>query len=237
MARGAVVNKSCVPFLHERVIDEHARWLLDEWAESHPPVTEPPVPIEEILEIGLGLDFEICDLQTELGHPDVLGAIWFGDRLVKMDQSLDPSITPKMLGRYRYTLAHEAGHWRLHRQHLMDDPAAVSLFEERCEPAFVCRSSAKPREEWQADRFAACMLMPRQFVFDAWMIWRGSDEPVAVTELSIDGYHDDRQANEEMAMERFCRPLADQFEVSAQAMRIRLQVLELLVKEKEPRLF
>ena len=112
MNRRVSVVKYKVPYLREKVIEEHAEMLLGEWANDHPALVEPPVPIEEILEIGLRLDFEICDLQTELGHPDVLGGIWFGDRRIKVDQSLDPSKTPKMLGRYRFTLAHEVGHWR-----------------------------------------------------------------------------------------------------------------------------
>ncbi len=231
------IRQHKVPFLPEKVIEEHAQLLLAEWAEGHPSITKPPVPIEEILECHLELQCVIADLRGELGHPDVLGGIWFGDRLIKIDQSLDPSATPKMLGRYRFTIAHEVGHWRLHRQHLMNDPSAISLFDANSEPAFVQRSSANPPEEIQANAFAAFVLMPRRMVFEAWTQWRGTDAPVALSQLSIGNYHDDRRANEEMAMDQFCKPLADRFEVSAQAMRYRLQKLELLVKEIQPRLF
>ena len=112
----------------------------------------------------------------------------------------------------------------------MNDPSMASLFEQNDQPAFVCRSSSKPPEEWQADQFAACILMPRRLVLEAWERWRGAPDEVALADLDID--HDD-----EIALDAFCRPLADLFQVSAQAMRIRLQGLELLVKEKEPRLF
>jgi len=237
MKRRIAFRQYKVPFLHEKTIDGHAQLLLDEWAESHPAVTEPPVPIEDILELHLELAFVLADLKAELGHPDVLGGIWFGDRMIKVDQSLDPSITPKLLGRYRFTIGHEVGHWCLHRQHLMNDPSAKSLFEANCEPAFVQRSSVNPPEEIQANAFAACVLMPRLLVYDAWSQWRGSDMPVAISELSIGDYHADRRANEEMAMDQFCKPLAKQFEVSAQAMRYRLQKLELMVKEVQKRLF
>jgi len=237
MKRRVAVRQYRVPFLPEKRIEDQAQLLLDEWAESHSPITEPPVPIDDILELHLELAFCLADLQTELGHPDVLGGIWFGDRMIKVDQSLDPSIRPKLLGRYRFTLAHEVGHWRLHRKHLMDDPSAKSLFEVNCEPAFVQRSGANPPEEIQANAFAASMLMPRQMVHDAWSQWRNSNDPVAISELPVGDYHDDRQANEAMAMEKFCRPLAERFEVSAQAMRYRLGKLELLVKEVQPRLF
>ncbi len=223
-------SKYRVPYLREKVIEEHAEMLLGEWALEHPAIAEPPVPIEDILELGIKLDFEVADLRSELGHEDVLGGIWFGARLVKVDQSLDPTRNSRLLGRYRFTIAHEIGHWRLHREHLMNDPSAASLFEQKDTPAFVCRSSSKPPEEWQADQFAACILIPRRLVFEAWERWRGTRDEAALADLNID-------PDDDIALDAFCRPLADLFEVSAQAMRIRLQGLELLVKEKEPRLF
>jgi hypothetical protein len=237
MKRRITARKYRVPFLPEKHIEEEAQLLLAEWAETHPAVLEPPVPLEDILELHLGLAFCVSDLQTELGHPDVLGGIWFGDRMIKVDRSLDPTVRPKLLGRYRFTLAHEVGHWRLHRQHLIDDPSAKSLFEANCEPAFVQRSSQNPPEEVQANAFAAAVLMPRGMVYDAWVRWQGRDDPVPISDLPVGDYHADRQANQEMAMDRFCKPLAERFEVSAQAMRYRLQKLELLVKEVQPRLF
>jgi len=235
--RGSAIRQYRVPYLHETQIEREAQLLLDEWAETHPVAGEPPVPIEDILELHLGLAFEIADLQAELGHPDVLGGIWFGSSTIKVDRALDPSAAPKMLGRYRFTVAHEVGHWRLHRRHLMADPSAKSLFEADCGPAFIQRSSANPPEEVQANMFAACTLLPRQMVFEAWSQWHGSDRSVAIGELSVGDYYRDREDNENMAMEQFCRPLAERFEVSAQAMRLRLQKLELLVKRAMPRLF
>lgn len=237
MARARKVSIHRVPYLQDSVIEDHARLLIDEWGEQFEPVIGPPVPIEEMLESLLGLTCRIVDLRTEYGSPDLLGAIWFGSRLVKIDQSLDPDVNPKLLGRYRYTIAHEIGHWRLHRVHLAGDPNAMKLFDENGEPAFVCRSTQKPREEWQADTFAEYVLMPEKFVYDAWRDWRGTDEPVRIGDLPVGDYHGEKVADQNMAMERFCKPLAERFEVSAQAMRIRLQKLGLLVEEIEPRLF
>ena len=45
-------SKYSVPFLHHKVIEEHAEMLLGEWALEHPAIREPPVPIEDILELG-----------------------------------------------------------------------------------------------------------------------------------------------------------------------------------------
>jgi len=227
-----------VPYLTEKALDEHVDWLMAEWAEIYPPILKPPIPVEELLEIHLQLKLEIADLRGDYGHPDILGGIWFGDRLIRVDQSLDPDAHPPMLGRYRFTLAHEIGHWRLHREHLSGDPSAAPLFTDNCEPAFVCRSTDKPPEEWQADQFAARLLMPRSIVFEQWTEWRdGSDQPVEIGELDFPGSFSKPKQNETYAMELFCRPLAKRFEVSAEAMRIRLQALGLIVRERPQMLF
>lgn len=233
MSRRAGWQQHKVPFLADKVIEDHAELLLAEWAEKRGPIEKPPVPIEDILELHLDLTFAIEDLQAALGHADVLGGIWFGERLIKVDRSLDPSVEPRMLGRYRFTLAHEVGHWRLHRRHLMDDPSAHSLFQQACEPAFVCRSNNSPREEVQANRFASYVLMPRRLVQGAWVQWRQNGDPVVLSDLVAGGSH----PGADMVLEQFCKPLADRFEVSAQAMRIRLEDLSLLLRKKESSLF
>ena len=237
MAKARAVSKHRVPYLKESSIEDEARLLLDEWEERSSEEIVPPIPIEDIIELHLGLEFSISDLQRELGHPDVLGAIWFGSKKIKVDRSLDFDQNPRVRGRYFFTLAHEVGHWRLHRQHLAEDPSAMKLFDEHGDPAFVCRSTERPPEEWQADTFASYVLMPRSLVFEAWQHWRGTDAPVRIDDLSVGNDRGDHEADCNRAMESFCKPLADRFEVSAQAMRIRLQKLELLVEEIEPKLF
>jgi len=49
--------------------------------------------------------------------------------------------------------------------------------------------------------------------------------------------HADPKLNQNIAMERFCRPLATQFGVSAEAMRIRLERLGFLLREVPNTLF
>ncbi len=39
--------------------------------------------------------------------PDILGAIWVEKELVLIDQHLNPKNNPSMLGRYRFSVAHE----------------------------------------------------------------------------------------------------------------------------------
>lgn len=236
-----------VPPLTDQQIADQALLLLTEYGQQRQPVVRPPVPIEEILEVHLKLALEICDLQAAYGHPDLLGAIWFKDRLVRIDQSLDPAKAPKMMGRFHFTLAHEVAHWWLHREHFADnaDPATEGMSA----PTFICRTSAKPRLEKQADIFAANLLMPAGLVLSAWPSWRSRPGPVYLDslwddyeqaiadELALrpDGQTPDRRVVENVVLELFSRPFAQCFEVSSEAMRIRLESLGLLIRRREPR--
>ncbi|GJQ27838.1 MAG: hypothetical protein HBSAPP02_28700 [Phycisphaerae bacterium] len=226
-----------VPFLHEKQIEREAQVLLEEHAQAHSWQVTAPVPVDEIIELYLKLTFAIEDLQALLHVDDVLGAIWFTTKEIRVDVRLDPTANPLLLGRYRFTLAHEAGHWRLHRQYYLEDPNQGKLFDGRGQPAFVCRSSVRPPAERQADMFAGCLLMPREVLRAAWQAWRGNHDAVAVQQLPAVALHAEAKRNENVAMERFCRPLADQFEVSAEAMRIRLENLGLLLREVPNTLF
>ena len=149
-----------------------------------------------------------------------------------------------MEGRYRYTLAHEVGHWRLHRHLFSSDPAQVSLFNEPAPPSIVCRSSqAKEPVEWQADFYASCLLMPRKLVMAAWDEAFPDGKPrvlksatpfngfvefnreTYVTPLRVETETDDQ------ALDRFAASFAREFLVSPIAMRIRLEKLGLLHRE------
>lgn len=226
-----------VPFLREKDIEAAAQLLLEEYAQSRAWTIAAPVPVEDIIELHLKLAFGIEDLQALLHLDNVLGAIWFKEQQIRVDVRLDPTTNPRMLGRYRFTLGHEAGHWRLHRPYYQEDPNQGKLFDGRGQPAFICRSSEKPPAEWQADFFAGCLLMPREVMRSAWSAWRGGLDPVAVQQLPAVTAHADLKRNQSAAMDRFCRPLAERFEVSAEAMRIRLEHLGFLLREVPNTLF
>lgn len=224
-----------VPYLRENQIEREADLLLREWSEKGHKVSV-PIPLEDLVECHLGLPFQVEDLRKRLGGHDVLGAIWFGDGTIRVDSSLDPILHPEMLGRYNFTIAHEIGHWRLHREHLRRDPAQAMFFNANGAPAFVCRDGDTAPEEWQANHFAGCLLMPRDLLRNAWRQWRGNDDPVSLADLGLDASAVS-YPEQQIVFERFCRPLANHFTVSAQAMRIRLEELELLVKVFIPGLF
>jgi hypothetical protein len=229
-------STSTVPFLHEKRIEEEADLLIAEYGRDRKPVTVPPVPVEQIMEAQLELTVEFDDLRAMFESDDVLGAIWFKDALVKVDQNLDPHVRPALLGRFRFTLAHETAHWCLHRKYYQADPSQAHLFDGRGAPAFVCRSSEKPPVEWQADTFAGYLLMPKKLVVAAWQEWRGGLDPVVLASLPPAPTRSQRDPDN-ARMEHFCKPLAEKFEVSAEAMRIRLEKLGLLLREVPNTLF
>lgn len=221
-----------VPWMHEDRIQAEAESLFAIWQQKHGAVTEPPVPVDEMIELELTLRYEFDDLQARFGHSDVLGAIWFNDRLIRVDTSLDPVEHPHLLGRYRFTLAHEIGHWQLHRRVFMDDATQMVLGEGADTPTCVCRSNDQAREEVQANAFASFLLMPRALVRREWCAWRGRDDVMCVLDLDVRGYSNDRRANQNSAMQKFCKPIAERFHVSAEAMSYRLEALGLLTRER-----
>lgn len=174
--------------------------------------------------------------------PDILGAIFFEEKRIVVDESLDPDANPAKEGRYRYTAAHEVGHWRLHRGLFERDPAQGSLLEGAARPSVICRTSqAKTRIEFQADLFASCVLMPRKLIFAAWdeafpdrkqRVLRPS-EPVDHPFVEVARFANripgaPSAEDDDEALDRFARPFAERFLVSPIAMRIRLERLGLL---------
>ncbi len=222
-----------VQFMPEPHIEREADALLAEFAAAGHEFTV-PIPIDDIIELHLELQLEIDDLRGRFGSDDVLGAIWLEDGRIAVDRSLDHH---RHTGRFNFTLAHEVGHWRLHRHQILASPDGPTLFEVEGRLGIICRDGAKAPEEWQANTFAGYLLMPREHVRAAWQEWRGDDEPVPDAELDVDQDAAKRDSAVRIARERFVRPFADQFNVSAMAMRIRLEKLNLLVREVEPRLF
>jgi hypothetical protein len=242
-----------VPYLAEEAIEHDAEALLAEYAQSRGIVVAPPIPIEEIVEKHLKLRVEFDDTHKLFGIPresqrdaDILGAIFFDERTIVIDESLDPEEYPWREPRYRYTAAHEGcGHWRLHRHLFVKDPAQALLFDDTAVPLVVCRQSrAKTPVEWQANFHASCVLMPRNLVFAVWEEIFPDRRPRIVQQHASINHPfievprvksrnrecGDFELNDEL-LDRVARPLAKRFLVSPTAMRIRLENLGLLLRE------
>lgn len=244
-----------VPYMDEVSIERDADDLLAQFAHSRDVEVRAPIPIEDIIEKHLKLRVEFDDLHRLLDvprsglslEPDIFGAIWLDRGKIVIDESLDPEERPSIEGRYRFTLAHEGGgHWRLHRGLVRADSHQGSLFIDAANPTVVCRSSqAKERVEWQADFYASCLLMPRNLVMRAWRDRFGDLRPYVFDwersswfnpGLQIDGEEVTKKNVYLLAdfdFREIAQPFAHQFNVSVQAMCIRLEKFGLLLR-REP---
>lgn len=243
-----------IPYLSKPSIASRADALLDAFGAVHGKVTAPPIPVEDILECHLKLSLGFDDLSLRFGSSDVLGAIWIGRREVLIDQRLDPVEHVGTEGRYRFTIAHEIGHWELHRDLLTDVRQLGFPGDLAASPSLVCRrSEAKKPIEWQADRFAADLLMPAGVLRQAWLATVGTPDPLVYDDhknttfarrpysrgMTSIGTVMRRSTEEEHSyfFEKVAREFAPKFQVSNQAMRIRLEDMGLLRTHREASLF
>jgi len=101
-----------------------------------------PIPVDEWIETVFDIKFGITDL-SHLG-PDVLGAAYIKEHEIAIDEAV-----LKHDGRYRFTCAHELGHFVLH-SHI------ASVFTDGELPSLELAN----RLDREADKFAAAFLSP-----------------------------------------------------------------------------
>jgi hypothetical protein len=178
-----------------------ARALLRDFEERYEAVEAPPVPVERIAIALLGLYIdEADDLRALPGAPADQGRLSGMLDVEEMIIWVDRGESRRNPGRRRFTIAHEVGHLLLHV------PVVHESFCDR--PADVQEVEEDPpapelpelrRREREANLFARELLMPESLV------------------------------NEQARATGFNLPaLADRFEVSVAAMRLRLRLLKLL---------
>lgn len=101
-----------------------------------------PVPVDEWIETAMDIRFGVDNL-SHLG-PNVLGAAFIRNREILVSESV---LTDE--GRFRFTCAHELGHFVLHAD-------KCDVFKDTHEPG----TDFSEQIERHADRFAAAFLMP-----------------------------------------------------------------------------
>lgn len=218
-----------VGYLTEAEIETSALRTLASYERRFEEVPAPPVPVEEILECDLELDFGLEDLAAAGFGEDALGALWAAERRVRVDSSLDPDEFPRKEGRYRFTVAHEIGHWQLHRHRFLLGVNQDPLFGSSSEPSVVCRAgyAKKPPIEWQADAFASRLLMPKGMVARAWEVQHGADPHFVGGQATASPSRHGLRFRADPADE-VTGAMAAMFGVSSQAMGIRLRDLGLI---------
>lgn len=141
-------NNIKVPFKNHG----HIKVVAENFLKKYHPKDTYPIPIEEIVEFKLGLD--IIPLPSLHKAFDIDGFL-SSDRT---SISVDESVYQSRPGRYRFTLAHEVGHFILHKdlyeQHVFETieewKKFIEHFPEKDYSWF----------EWQAYEFAGLILVP-----------------------------------------------------------------------------
>jgi hypothetical protein len=129
-----------------------AKQLLAEYDSSFGLTSTPPIPVDDIARSLLVLWIgEADDLRSVAGAPTDQGRL--SGLLVPNEMTvwLDRAESARSLGRRRFTIAHEIGHFVLHAAR---SPRATAKY---------CRGSDLERSdsiEGEANRFAAELLMP-----------------------------------------------------------------------------
>mgnify|MGYP000106110723 CR=1 FL=1 len=189
----------------------------------------PPIPVEDMIERYLGLNLIYEDLSAKPGMDDVLGATYIERKRICINEKL---LEDSNEGRLVFTCAHEAGHWVLHR-HL----ARASARMNRVAEAIVCRArNARQPMEWQADYFAACLLMPASEMKQAFseicpsgkLVVDNVRSSLGGTGVCVDPCVENWHFIADMVRER-----GGFTNVSKEAMIIRLQELGLVVNKTE----
>ncbi len=207
-----------VPYLEEAEIEDAAQLVS---GILHSPGTA--LDLDALCELEhqkSGL--KVIKHQTAEGmtvNKHTLGRIVFDDKIIEL--FLQNAKDEQQL---RFTLAHELGHYYLgHQRYLKLDTFDANDLEG-VPQGFIELTDVK-KLEWQANRFAASLLIPRSLFAEA------VSEALERHDIRDKGYgmiYVDHQPNNQASFASICVELARKFDVSFGAVAVRLEQLRLL---------
>ena len=153
------------PYLKNSTIEKESKKLLESFSEDKGQKVSAPVPVFDIIEhLGYDVDFRKDGIYKD---KNILGGLRIAQKKVEINESLSDHE-----GRMHFTAAHETGHIVLHAPLYIEQITAgqLEISSNNSEMDILCRKDAgfegvkKEPEEWQADKFAAYLLMPSALV-------------------------------------------------------------------------
>ena len=121
------------------------------------------IDIDSIIEFTYELEIVWENIDRLSKDGVILAAINPKTKTIYMNESKKDLFTEKV-GNMNFSKAHELGHWVLHVTK-QRDYEQISFIEGE---TFLCRGGLKrPPEEYQADMFAASLLMPKSIISGA----------------------------------------------------------------------
>jgi len=246
-----VLSKDKIEILAEQVLCSYKPNLLD-----NPGVLDVELLIEEYANLEmdyqdlthnrsiLGMTvFNDCNIPVYDANTNKAKRIAVNEGTVIIDNSL---LEEDQLRRGRFTLAHEAAHWFLHRHMYLQDKNQISMFDdiellEEELPVIKCRTSDiayggrkqlntdEDWIEWQADYMASVLLMPKNAFATA------ARDKFRYNKIGKDFYQMGTDFEMDLRTEVITYELADLFQVSVTAAKIRLINLGFIKEEQDQR--
>lgn len=156
-------------------------------------IFNPPVDVELIADISYDLEIDLRKLTLD----NSLAAIDFKRKKIILNELYEKNFIQNV-GLKNFTIAHELGHWFLHK----NLPREKNLFGED----FICTVKISDSQiERQANYFAACLLMPEKFV-----------------RADFEKFQNSRLLGNRRLLKFVVESMAYNYNVSKQAMTIRL---------------
>lgn len=224
-------DENGVPLLGEWEITEVALELLEALCPQRLRVSG-PTPVLDIIEklkASTGLSFRYEDLGDHQGKK-ILGKVNFPSKTL----SLDPLLQSELEVAFRFTAAHEIGHWVLHRYNWQNWRFATQPESLVDDNESLCRVNQRGPREWlehQANVFAAELVMPSA-TFDQALEFvqrkLGINRNLGSVLVTAGSYSlRDYQAT--------VSGLAREYDTSMAAVKVRLQTLGLVVHREKVR--
>ena len=172
------------PYLKNSTIEKESIKLLESYSKDTGQLLAKPVdPIDIIEYLGYDVDFRKDGIYED---KNILGGLRIAEKKVEINENLSDHE-----GRMNFTAAHETGHIVLHVPFYIEKMEAGQLEIENNDSKndILCRKEAgfegqkKEPEEWQADKFAAYLLMPSALIKKAF--FKNYKRPVNVRRKSI----------------------------------------------------
>lgn len=178
------INEKPYPYLKNSTIEKESTKLLESFSKEKGQEMIAPVPIFDIIEhLGYDVDFRKDGIYAD---KNILGGLRITDKKVEINENLSDHE-----GRMNFTAAHETGHIILHAPIYEKEMAKGQLeignndsdLNIMCHKDGGFEGNKKEPEEWQADKFAAFLLMPSVLIKKAFH--KNYNKPVNVRRKSI----------------------------------------------------
>lgn len=219
-----------VPFLPPSRIADSASALLERGLRAGSGVL--PINLDALVFDHLceheGLVFVADEVLARPGSDQVLGRT----ELIAGRITVCAALRERDYRRWRFTVAHELGHWELHRPLALSDREQSELFPREAILTTTATSLSKGGagahpEEWQANYFASHLLMPRPALRREFQKQHGAE--VIVTPRGV-ALRDHSRHLSRTTAKGPCS-IADLFETSVEATAIALEESGLVVAE------